>query len=551
MKTTHNLLLLFGMLLSLNSIYATCKLTNKQCLDSQATKIIGGITFKLADACSANGLSGVDCCWNLQEQILCSGTTDTCGTYRQNSNCTLLDNTCIEKDYVTGNCTKFQSQYSCAGGYIDVESKVCTNVVCANNESGTATKCFSPKQPSPDNTKNMGSAIAYIQMGQSMEQDMQCSNSNDPSSCTLFSGKYFSCYLYAFQADQPGTWNNNGADCMIHHDFFTQANVPTGYAASDRNVYSQATSGTGNILGNNLNYSLSNDDTKAINNSVNLHVDSKSPITNRDQNVNYDDNNSRNPNMGLNNGQVASVSINKTTIQNLTGLTAFKAYLSDKSVNLAWNRQKSEPDPNNVKSITFGDEGMTRGASGNSFGWNDSPNQPVINGLCVHFSDFCEGGDDDATFSDLIKGELAWAGGFTNPNFCSHCTTRDPIFNKCIVGEPRQVLQQWCCFSSKVSLDINLAAYDQGLINIYTGGNRYTDQISHGNDVCGGVTVGMISQIDFSKGNYFNDLMNSIDINQLTDTSNFTNSGVENNTQNRANNDATNIINEWKKKNQN
>ena len=61
----------------------------------------------------------------------------------------------------------------------------------------------------------------------------------------------------------------------------------------------------------------------------------------------------------------------------------------------------------------------------------------------------------------------------------------------------------------------------------------------------------MISQIDFSKGNYFNDLMNSIDINQLTDTSNFTNSGVENNTQNRANNDATNIINEWKKKNQN
>jgi hypothetical protein len=113
------------------------------------------------------------------------------------------------------------------------------------------------------------------------------------------------------------------------------------------------------------------------------------------------------------------------------------------------------------------------------------------------------------------------------------------------------VLQQWCCFSSKVALDINLAAYDQGLINVYTGGNRYTDQINHSNDVCGGVTVGLISQIDFSKGNYFHDLINSIDVNQLTDTSNFTNSRVENNTQNRANNDATNMINEWNKKNQN
>ena len=40
---------------------------------------------------------------------------------------------------------------------------------------------------------------------------------------------------------------------MIHHDFFTQSNVPTGYAASDRNVYSQAffgTSFTGNFNGN-------------------------------------------------------------------------------------------------------------------------------------------------------------------------------------------------------------------------------------------------------------------------------------------------------------
>jgi hypothetical protein len=547
MKVFYNILL-FSIALLFSDINADCKLINKQCLDNQSTKIIGGVSFNLADACSVNKLSGVDCCWNLQEQILCNGSSDTCGVYRQNSNCALLNNTCVEKDYITGNCIKFQSQYSCAGGYIDIESKVCTNVVCADNESGTAKKCFNPKTVSPENTNNMGNAIAYIQMGQSMAQDIQCQNPKDPTTCTLFSGKYFSCYMYAFRADQPGSWNNGGADCMIHHDFFTQAGVPTGYAASDRNLYSHATSGIGNIMGNNQNYSLSNDDPKAINNSVDLHNSSKSIIVNQDQGTIYDPNNSKNSNIVVNNGQVVSVSINKSTIQDLKGFTAFKSYLSDISVNLAWNRQKSEPDPNNIKNITFSDEGITRLSNGNNFGWHDSPNQPVINGLCVHFADFCEGGDDDATASDLIKAELSWAGGFTNPNFCAHCTGRDIFFNQCIMAEPRQTLQQWCCFNSKVALDINLAAYDQGLINIYTGKNKYEDQILHSNNICGGLTVGMITQIDFSKGNYFNDLITSIDINQMIDNSNFTNKSIENNTQNRANVDAINIVNEWKNK---
>ncbi len=529
-------------------VFADCKLINKQCIDRQPVKIIDGISFNLSDACSANGLTGVDCCWNVQEQFLCTDTIDTCGIYRKNSDCTLNKNTCIDKDYITGKCNKYQSEYSCAGGYADVESRVCTNVVCANSESGTAKKCFDPKPPSADNAKNMGQAIAYIQMGQAMEQDMQCPDKNDPMSCALFSGKYFSCYMYAFQAGQPGSWNNGGADCMINHDFFTQAGVPTGYGASDRNLYSQATSGSGNIMGSSISYGLSNDNNNGINNSVNLQRYTGSKIVNQDEGINFDGNNSRNQHIGVNNNQVVSVTINKDTVQDLKGLTAFKSYLSDVSVNLAWNRQKSEPDPNNIKSITFADEGITRSSGGDHFGWHDSPNQPLINGLCVHFADYCEGGDDDATASDAIKGELAWAGGFTNPNFCAHCSMRDPIFNKCIGGEPRQTLQQWCCFTSKVSLDINLAAYDQGLLNIYTGGNKYTDQINHTNGLCGGVTVSMISQIDFSKGNYFNDLMNSIDVNQMIDNNNFTNGTTQNKTQSRAVNDATNIINEWKNK---
>ena len=230
----------------------------------------------------------------------------------------------------------------------------------------------------------------------------------------------------------------------------------------------------------------------------------------------------------------------------LKGLFDFKSYLSDVSVNLAWNRQKAEPDPNNIKNISFADEGITRRDRGDHFGWHDAPNQPIINGLCVHFADYCDGGDNDATSNDLVRGLLAWAGSFTNPNFCAACIAREPIGNNCILGEPRSVLQQWCCFSSKVALDINLAAYDQGLINIYTGTNKYSDQMNHPENLCGGITVEQISKIDFSRGNYFKDLMSSIDVNQLIDNSNFTDSGIQGNTQNRANTDATNMVNQWK-----
>ena len=529
---------------------ATCQLVNYQCLDNSPTKNVNGQNFNLSDMCSQEGLSGSQCCWNSQADYYCGGSSDTCGPYRKNPNCVIQSNTCTTKDYITGNCEQYQSTFSCASGYTNVESQVCTNVVCANNESGTANQCYNPKPPSPNNTANMASAIAYLQMGQNMAQDMNCVNKQDPSSCTLFSGKYMNCYLYAFKAGQPDTWNNNGADCMINPQFFVQNNVPIGYAASDRNTYSQATSGTNNVMGSSSNYSLSNDNASAINNTVQLQQYSKSPAVNQDEHINYNPNSSFNPNMALNNGLVSSVSINQNTIQNLSGLTSFQAYLSDVSVNLAWNRQKAEPNPNAIKSTTFADEGITRRASGSPFGWNDSPNQPVINGLCVHLADSCEGGDNAGTSSDLIKAELSWAGGFTNPNFCAKCTSTDPIFGKCLTGEPRQVMQQWCCFNSKVAMDINLAAYDQGLINFYTGGDRYSDQINHANNICGGVTVGMVSQIDFSKGNYFKDMMDALDVNQLIDNSNFTNVNIQNNTQGRSNTSATQMVNEWKSQHQ-
>lgn len=818
------LILIFLMILK---VHAACQLVSTQCLDAESPKIINGIAYSLKDACSINGLSGVNCCWNLQKQYLCTGSTDTCDSLRHNSNCNLVGNTCIDKDYIAGKCNKFQSEYKCANAYKNVESRICTNVVCAannNNEaerthdvhtcipkpysneceqynkpncelthqgtcigsgettitcnpynhgcddvkrdvkcqqtqaascsdldqvkkictiekstsgsvvfdacasggyydqaqwslsgsgspyacgeitrdtktydcdpttggcnqyisnpscaltrpfiqatchydcdssyhggdanycpwwqgafnhdnnwvSGTCNtgqiyyakavrqtvtcgknignpspgwhvsfnnctntqlaqytcttthqdscqdftyksltqvecrsgyqpsiytckvdgcgkfdpsvytcskfKCFDPMANSEDNKKNMGNVIAYLQMGQNMAQNMNCSNPNDPSTCTLFAGKYFNCYMYMFRAGQPTSWNNNGADCGLHNKYFSDAGVPTGYTASDRNLYSQATSGTNNVMGGSGNYSLSNDDSRAINTTVKLQQFSNSPVSNQDQRINYNPNSSANSKMTVRNGQVASVSINKDTVKDISGFTSFEAYLTNDSVNLAWNRLKAEPDPEHTKVTSFSELGINRRA--NSFGWHSGTSQPVINGLCVHLGDSCEGGDDSATFSDFIKLQLVWAGGFTNPNFCGHCTSS--LFGNCLTAEPRNVKQEWCCFDSKASMDINLAAYDQGLIDFYTGRGRYDEQVNHGNGICGGVSVATISKIDFSKGNYFKDLIDSIDVDKIIDNTNFTNNTIQENTQNRSGSDATNLVNEWKKKN--
>lgn len=541
------LVLLILIIVSFNG-YASCNVV-KQCLDNQPVKIINGVSFKLSDACAANNLTGDDCCWNYQEQTTCVDSDDTCGALRKNQDCAILDTKCMDKDYIVGKCSRFQSRFSCAGGYADVESQVCTNVVCSNNESGTAAKCFNLGQYESTNVANMGQAIATIQMEQSMAQDMNCTNPQDPTTCTLFTGKYSTCYLYAFKM-QLDSFNNNGADCQLHTEFFTNAGVPTGYKASDRNLYSQATSNTSNVMGSMFSYGLSNDDPHAINNTVQLNQDGKAPVTNQDQKINYTPNDSTNPNLRVNNGNVVSATINQNAVKDLSGFFTWKSYLTDASVNLSWNRLKSEPNPNSVKNTTFADLGITRGVPGSAFRWiapEGMPNQPIVNGLCVHFGDYCEGGDDSATNSDLIKGMFGAVGGWTNRNFCASCSVHEPLTDACLGGLPQEVLQEWCCFSSKVALDINLAAYDQGFLDIYTGKSRYASQIKHSN-TCGGVTVDVISKIDFSKGNYFKDLMNSIDVNQLIDTSNFTNSNIQGNTQNRASDTALDIINEWKSK---
>jgi len=526
------------------SLRNSCTLINYQCSDNTAIKTLSGVDFNLSNLANKYGLPSTEVCWNGISNYYCGDNVDTCTKYRDNPNCTFEDNTCLDKDYISGICKQYQSKYTCASAYQEEQSTICTDVVCASNESGIASSCYHAPTAGSD-ASTLSSVIAYVQMGQNMAQDMNC-GSGDPETCTLFAGKYETCYMYLNDPSKLDGYYNNGADCGIHREFFN--GVATGYAASDKNLYSQATSGTNNIMGSSTNYSLSQDNTNAINNTVQLQQSLNNATTNQDENISYSANSSRNSSLAISDGQVASVTINKDAIAKVNSFFAFQNYLSDGSVNLAWDRQKAEPDPNNIKSITFSDLGITRRSQGKAFGWNTGTSQPVINGLCVHLADYCQGGNDKATSSDLVKSELSLFAAYANPNFCAACTSE--IAGACMTGEPRNTLQQWCCFPSKVALDINLAAYDQNLINLYTDdGSRYSNQVNTNNGICGGVTVGMISRIDFSKGDYFKDLMSSIDVSQIVNTSNFTNANVSSNTQNRSVTDATSLVNEYKKSN--
>lgn len=529
---------------------APCRPMNSICTDRAETKIFDGVTIRLADVCNNLGLRSDKCCWDYKTNIYCGDAQDTCGSLRRDPNCSIQENTCLDKDQITGTCNKFQSTYKCASGFRNVEEQYCTNVVCANTESSTAQRCFSPPVPTDkSNESNFGQAVAYLGMAQNMAQALKCSDPAHPTadSCSLFAGKYNYCYMYLAKGSQPDSFYNNGADCSVRKDYFDQVGAQTGLDASDRNLYSSATSNSTNITGGIFNYGLSSDHDDAINNSLAIASEGKNQLANPDENTGYNPNSSKNSSIHPNNGQITST-INKDKVKDISSFTAFKAYLADTSVNLAWNRIKAEKNPAQVHDMTLQEMGITRRPTGSPFSWHGGSGKPIINGLCVHFGDFCDGGDDKATNSDLVKSSLAAVGAYINPNFCAHCDAKDPVFHKCLAGSPRPTKQQWCCFDSKVALDINLAAYDQGLINFYTGGDKYSSQLINQNGGCGGVKVSDISRIDFSKADYFKDLMNSIDMNKIVDQKNFTDVSVQNRTKNRSGADTSKFVDDWKKK---
>jgi hypothetical protein len=550
MQKIYKILLL---LLSVTSIYASgCKVINSQCLDYSPTKTIGGITYKLSDACAANGLSGSQCCWDQKQRYYCGDATDECQQYRSNANCKFIKNDCKDKDPITGNCLKYQSTYQCANSYRPVESQVCTDAICVNNNNDTnASSCFLPNgtqierdKASKRNTGDLISVISILEMGKQAGDDTNINcPSSDPKSCMIFQGQYYTCKIWQF-SNMP----NNGSDCVLHNQYFSPNSA--GINASDKAVYGSTamgktsydyssnspnfdSTGMGIKVGDQFNYSLSNNDSRYINKSVINQQQNNLPIKNPDLNIPYNPN-ARNQTVSMANGQVISVTV-ANSAANKIGF--WHDYLTADTIKLAWNRKKASPNPNDVKTVTFQDMGIGRRPNGNAGAWGDD--KPFnIQGLCVYLANSCDGGDDKGTNS--IPGKLITLG---NANGCTHCTNE--LLGECITAEPNDVNEEWCCYNSKIAMDINLAAYDQGLIDLYNGSvDKYKGggNVKHNGSKCGGLTIEQLSKIDFSKGNYFNDFISQIDINKFMNNDALQSNVARGSMQNRGGNTATKIV---------
>ncbi|MBY0379660.1 MAG: hypothetical protein K2P99_04585 [Burkholderiales bacterium] len=530
-----------------------CQLIRAQCQDKSPTKLINGVTYNLTDACKANGLTGDRCCWDSKERYYCGDATDTCKQYRTNPNCKFIKNDCNSKDPLTGICLVYQSTYTCANAYIPVESQLCTNAICVNNNNNTsASSCFLPggtasqrTQSGQNNTNSLIKAVSILETGKQIADDgtINCQGS-DPLKCMIFKGDYYNCKIWQFTAP-----NNNGSDCILHDNYFSTNSA--GLNASDKSVYGSTSigqtsydasnssmnfnsNGFGVKPGDQFNYSLSNNDNRQINNSISTYYQANNfPVTNQDQNVPYNPNSSNNR-VSTTNGMVSSVTINNDA-GNKTGF--FNQYLTANSVKLAWNRKKASSDPNNVKTVTFNDMGISRRASGNVGAWGgDKPY--IIQGLCVYLANSCDGGNDDGTNS--IAGKVA---GLGNANACFSCVL--DMFGVCEPEnlQPHDVNEEWCCFSSKIAMDLNLAAYDQGLVDLFNGNpGKYKTNVINGNGKCGGITIETLSKIDFSKGNYLADFTSSIDTNKFMNSNALQGQNEQSNMTNRGKSNATSIV---------
>ncbi|MCX8514753.1 MAG: hypothetical protein ORN24_04220 [Burkholderiales bacterium] len=536
-------------------IYANsqCKLINSQCIDTSPSKTIGGVTYQLADACAANGLTGGKCCWDQKQKYYCGDSTDQCGTYRQNPNCKFTKNDCQNTDPLTGNCLLYKSTYSCATSYIPVESQLCTNAICVNNSNNTAaSNCFLPNGTQAErdnagkrNTNDLVSAISIIEMGKQAGDDLNinCPNPQDPKSCVIFQGDYYTCKIWKFSA-MP----NNGADCMLHNQYFTP--LSAGVNASDKAVYgSTATGQTGYDFGSNspeykslgqgvrpgdqFTYSLSNNDSRYVNKSVTGYQTDGMSLSNQNMSTPYNSN-AKSSQVSLVNSQVSNVTI-ADSAANKIGF--WDSYLTDGSIKLAWNRKKASPDPNNVKSFSFQELGVSRRPDGDNGHWGDD--KPLrVEGLCVYLSNYCDGGDDKGTSSAYLK-----AISFGNAQACGVCT--NSLFGECLTADPRDVSEEWCCYNSKLAMDMNLAAYDQGLTNLYDGSsNRYKGggNVARNGTKCGGLSIEAMSRIDFSKGNYLTDFASQIDTSKFMNSQAVQGQPAQNSMQNRGNSKAQNII---------
>lgn len=550
---------LLGLMILSNIVYAgNCKVLHKQCIDKSATRIINGVAFSLKDVCQQNGVNpnSEDCCWEQTNDYRCGEENDQCNTYRKSNNCKFVSNECVEwinPDNHNLGCKQYKSQFDCAASFVPNQSKICINAFCGATNSGdpnNAKKCYMPNGTQELNNKssqnNLGAltkAITLLETGKQISDDMgNCSDPKDPKSCKVFTGKYYQCMIWEFQKQY-----NNGADCMLHTDYMDIMENK-----DDKTVYGDAisggrsTHGNGYNIGDRYSYSLSNDDTTAINNSNrNKQNSGLNSYNNRYQDLPNGNLNASNQNMSLVGGNTANVKLSENA-QTKIGMTG--AYLTPDSAKLALNRMKSQVDPRNPETKTLASLGISRQLPKDIDKWGDD--KPVkVQGLCLYLSNYCDGGDDKGTNSAYLRGI-----SLGNANACGVCTNSDPIFGSCLTADPKPVREEWCCFNSKLAMDINLAAYDQNYINFYNdekhiGKYQSGGNVTHDNGNCGGLTVGEISNIDFSKGDYFKDFSDNLmkkyqnDPSSIMNNDILQNSNVQINQQDATKNNAIDKIN--------
>lgn len=540
---------------TLYSLAANCKLINLQCSDNAPTKVINGVTFNLSDACAKYGLTGNQCCWSSSSQYYCEDNEDTCSPYRQNSNCKFVSNKCQVTDPISGACTKAQTTFNCASVYQAVESQICTNAICVNNqnnnESDQAHNCFMPadiankrESATSSNVNNLASILSFLEIGKQGGDELQNCGGGDPLNCTIFKGSYYTCDIY--NPDSP--WNS-GSDCLIHQPYFS-TNL-AGENVSDKAMYGSVAGGqtsangfnsNGNnyTVGDRYSYGLSNQDQQTItslNNNIKFIQSNGGKVYNSDTGA-VANPNARSQYMSLSNSQVNSVTINDYTSSHLG---TWNNYLDENSAKLAWNRIKADPDPFNALIVRLMDLGITKPTPSNVTAWgNDKP--IYVQGLCAYLSNYNDGGNQADT--DSVAGRAVCLG---NANCGAKCSVREPISGACLVASAVATREEWCCFNSKIAMDINLAAYDQGLTSFYRSNSKF---INGGNVVnvggkCGGLTIGQISQIDFTKGNYLKDFQNSINVPNLNNIVNLNsvNGGAQGAIQNRITNSMQSQIN--------
>ena len=467
-------------------------------------------------------------CWDATAEVKllatssCNATTQQCtynfSVYSQHSTCGGGQTGSQTQQFSLTFPYPDPDKLTCNGAYQDAEY-TCTDATnqCGRIDpsqyscSGGAQQCYmdglDPIAKKAENIGDLAQAIKLIEAGKMMGDELSgCSfassgDGNALKNCRLFAGKYRRCSIYEIQYI-----GDHILDCDVNMSYFDVFNKK-----DDKSKLGQVTTGNGFSNGDGIhggsryNYTLSGGDATSVNAQMDQMNDGKNNTYNYNMNVNYNPNGSTggtggSGSMSMSNGKVITVKEDKAN----KDISYLGDYKHEYSIQLALDKVKAEPDPNFLSQYTFTQLGLKK-PGGSAYRYGNNGGEPKVAGLCVYLGSWCNGNE---LASNSIIGRI----GCLGHEACCVGGGDTPVFNPPDFSN-KATQEEWCCFTSKVSMDMNLAAYDQGLINFWKDNNpqQYLDgrnKDSPGNansddKACAGVTVEQLSKIDFSKKDYF------------------------------------------------